>query len=202
MDLKRTVLGALAWAGLVFVIAVPSAEVVTSKVLHIGSAAEAVAPVAQPAKPKPVAAVVPADKPVPAKPSQPVSTPAPASDAPVAEAASALPADPIKDYLADGKPLPDYLTTGKASAPVAAQARRRRRGDAGTQTSGGAAEAHGHRGRSQGLEIRYARRLSAAEGPAQREHKSDCRQLSVIERICCCRAGRDDSVQYGRRGEG
>lgn len=120
MDLKRTVLGALAWAGLVFVIAVPSAEVVTSKVLHIGSAAEAVAPVAQPAKPKPVAAVVPADKPVPAKPSQPASTPAPASDPAVAEAAPAPPADPIKDYLADGKPLPDYLTTGKASAPVAA----------------------------------------------------------------------------------
>ena len=111
-------MGALAWAGLVFVIAVPSAEVVRSKLTPANAnAATAVAPVAAPTKAKPVVATAAPT----AKPSSSKPAPAGAATTDVADA-PAVPADPIKDYLAEGKPLPDYITTGKASAPAAAAA--------------------------------------------------------------------------------
>ena len=138
MTIVRQVTGVLAWAGLVVVIAVPAAELVLSKLNALTSPEVATATVA----PTPVAVTpaVPVAVKVATVPSQPVAVlvaPKPAGEpfvAPVAVASTAVngdsaPADPVKDYLASGKPLPSYLTpsakgasTGPTPEPVASAA--------------------------------------------------------------------------------
>jgi hypothetical protein len=135
MDMRRQVTGALAWAGLVIVIAVPSAEIVREKLAPSAALAlvpadgAAAAPVAKPAKsnkpavvgsvpvPKPARAPVPA---TPAAPTAVIASATPAAVAPLPAATAAVHADPIKDFLLTGKDMPDYITGSTPPKPAAA----------------------------------------------------------------------------------
>jgi hypothetical protein len=126
MELRRRVTGALAWAGLVLIVAVPSAELVRSKLfaksaMTVTSATAEAPAVVTPVKAKPKPVVV-ASAPVAPKPAtKPVVQPA----APTSVVASTNPpvesdGDAVKDYLAANKKLPDYITGSTSAAPVAA----------------------------------------------------------------------------------
>ena len=146
MNISRRVTGALAWAGLVIVIAVPSAEFVSSKVLSLipggakaAPSTAAVKPATAKPMPKPaaVAVVAPvAAKPAPAAAPAPVvataapqaapkpQTPAPqpAKIAETTSAPSASDGNAVGDYLATNKTLPSYISTTPAAKPTASAA--------------------------------------------------------------------------------
>ena len=117
MELRRQVTGALAWAGLVVIIAVPSAELVRAKFFSKGTAsvtsdvAETPA-VTAPAKPKAKPATVAI---VPVAPQPALKT----IVVPATTIATA-PADgnAVKDYLSANKKLPDYITGSTSAKPV------------------------------------------------------------------------------------
>jgi len=133
MSMRGKVTGALAWVGLVIVIAVPAAELVSSRLIPMLTGASA-AKVDSPAE---AVATAPAET---AKGEAATAEPTPAAVAPAAaapkpEAVSAKPADKphdsndtaLDEYLSSGRKLPDYLTAGKAkgapgSAAPAAEA--------------------------------------------------------------------------------
>jgi hypothetical protein len=110
MSIGRTVSGALAWTGLVIVIAVPAAEAVWSRMAPDQRGAARVDMAEVPSTPSAAA---------PAKP---------ATAAPVGAAttASAAPADTkpanggtaLDDYLASGKPLPSYIKPPTGAVPA------------------------------------------------------------------------------------
>ena len=115
--ISRKITGALAWTGLVIVIAVPAADVLLSKLAPPGSAV--VGPTGQAATIAPfvpkAAAIKPATKPSTPVAEAPEPTPvqAPAASTQVAEQSSdlpAAPADPVQGYLATHKTLPSYIT--------------------------------------------------------------------------------------------
>jgi hypothetical protein len=111
--MDRRITGGLAWAGLLLIVAVPSADLITQQ-LSPGSAMS-VTPATPPAvKAEKAPIVVPAAEkapvkaPVPAIKQTPVADKAPAADvAPVAPVADVAPA-PKK-----GKPMPSYISDGK-----------------------------------------------------------------------------------------
>lgn len=126
MELRRRVTGALAWAGLVLIVAVPSVELVRDKLFAKSAmtvtTAKAEAPaVVVPIKAKPKPAVVVASTPVAPQPAvKPMIQPA----APSTVVASTTPpvesgGDAVKDYLAANKKLPDYITGSTSTAPAA-----------------------------------------------------------------------------------
>jgi len=134
--ISRKITSALAWAGLVVVIAVPAADFVLAR---FGKAdAVVVAPTAQPpaksAAPvepavqasKPGAAAV-APKPAPAPAVTVVPAPAPAAVKPAPQPAATdtasetpVAADPVQDYLSTNKALPSYITKGSTTGEPAA----------------------------------------------------------------------------------
>jgi hypothetical protein len=128
MSIKRRVTGALAWGGLIVILGVPSAEIISSAV--IGKTAQpGTAPAAQTAAPVAVAAVSPKPEVPAAAATDPAETASAAAAADPAETTSIeSPADPVQtasieaatdpvdDYLAAGKPLPDYISGASAHA--------------------------------------------------------------------------------------
>lgn len=125
--LNRRLTGGLAWAGLLLVIGVPSADLITRNFSAPGEAATDAAVVAPAAKPAIVpaktveVAAKPAAKPsalppiVPARP-QPAK-PQPAADPIVT--ASTGDAGPVDQYLSKGKKLPSYISGGDSATLVA-----------------------------------------------------------------------------------
>jgi hypothetical protein len=137
MNFRGKLLSALAWVGLVIVIAVPSADMLRSKLMVGGPSGTRAVPtkslasvvIAEPGKAD-APAVASATPVVPAMPKltpigTAVPTPAVKPTVPVATDASVTPenstntspGDPVKDYLASGKALPNYI---KQAAPGAA----------------------------------------------------------------------------------
>ena len=121
MELRRQLTGALAWAGLVLIIAVPSAEFVRAKFFSKGTAsvttdvAETPA-MTTPAKTKPKPATV-ASVPVAPQPAlKTIVVPATTIAAAPAEG------NAVKDYLSANKKLPDYITGSTSTKPVASTA--------------------------------------------------------------------------------
>lgn len=152
MSLRRKVTGALAWAGLVIVIAVPAAEAIRSRLVTDridlpGDTVATIAPAPQAATTRATGtagtAAPPAPRPAVASRPAPAATDVPpavgVSDAaPVAARAS----DALDAYLASGKSLPDYIKPGPArQAPPAAAAQARE--DAGRDASPPAAAVDG-----------------------------------------------------------
>jgi hypothetical protein len=126
--ISRRITGALAWIGLVIVIAVPSADILLSRLAPQQTARSVSVPVAKPA-PKAT------PEPVTALEAKPVAKPVPVAVEPAVQqaAVAAQPAgdagvsgDPVKDYLATNKSLPSYITPAKPAAageqPVATTA--------------------------------------------------------------------------------
>ena len=127
MDLRRTVTGALAWAGLVIVIGVPSADLVLSKFRTDSAATVTPEAIKAPEKPGASAATAAAGLMPPAtaassvavepakatRPSIPAAVASATSDAAASGDAST---DPVQEYLATHKTLPSYLTPGKSRA--------------------------------------------------------------------------------------
>jgi hypothetical protein len=120
MPLDRRITGGLAWAGLLLVVGVPSADALTSLLSSEGDARVLPAVIA-PAPPKvePVAAVKPEtvavkqvakEKPAPAEIKQ-VAEAEPVASKP--KVATVI--DPVDRYLASGKPLPAYISGGDNS---------------------------------------------------------------------------------------
>lgn len=120
MTLDRRITGGLAWAGLLLVVGVPSADAVTSylsdrnaSVLPAVVTPEQAAPVAE-AKPatevKPVAEV----KPAAAKPA--ATQPAVVQQVAASKPQTAPVADPVDRFIASGKKLPSYISDGGGAA--------------------------------------------------------------------------------------
>jgi hypothetical protein len=133
MTLDRRITGGLAWAGLLLVIGVPSADALTSLWSPETDARAAVVtpeqPVQKPAQPKaePVAAVKPKPAAEPAATVQQVADVKPEPKATVQQVAEVKPvagrkpqsapvADPVDRYLASGKKLPSYISDGGSAA--------------------------------------------------------------------------------------
>lgn len=128
--LNRRLTGGLAWAGLLLVIGVPSADLITrgfSPQEGAGTGAAVVAPVAKPAvapaktaevAPQPV--VKPSAKPAALPPIVPakaqVKKPEPAADPIVT--ASTDDKSAVGQYLSKGKKLPSYITDASAAEPA------------------------------------------------------------------------------------
>lgn len=128
MILNSKITGGLAWAGLVLVLAVPSADMLTkpsAKTVTLGAGADATE----------TASIAPAAKPV-------VSAVKPVAPATAPVATAAAEPDVIEDYVSSGKKLPSYISdapvttaqapaatkplavpTAPATAPVAADGR-------------------------------------------------------------------------------
>lgn len=109
MKLNSKVTGGLAWAGLILILAVPSADMLTKPRANAVGAATAditetasIAPAATPA----VTAVKPAVKPL-----RPVEV----------AAAESAGTDPVDTYIASGKKLPSYISDAPVSAAQALQ---------------------------------------------------------------------------------
>jgi len=120
MELRRQLTGALAWAGLVLIIAVPSAELVRAKFFSKGTGAVASdvadTPVVTPAvEPKPKPATIASTTPVAPQPALKAIT-VPVTPI-VAEPTNG--GDAVKDYIAANKKLPDYITGSTSTKPVA-----------------------------------------------------------------------------------
>ena len=145
MQIDRRITNGLAWAGVVLVVGIPLADLVSGQVMDDPARAQIAmiapvapvpaalserpaAPVAKPAaasvaKPEAVAVVKPAAVAV-AKPeavTKPVVTAAPVQTAATAPAAAPSNGDVVDNYLQTGKALPSYIT-GAQSAPAATPA--------------------------------------------------------------------------------
>lgn len=107
MKINPKVTGALAWTGLVVVLAVPAADMLIGKPDAKANLAADVEPV-QTAVPKPV------ETPVVAAGTKPV---VPAIESkPAAVETAAVPADPVKEYISSGKKLPSYISGNDSPA--------------------------------------------------------------------------------------
>ena len=138
MKIDRRITNGLAWAGVVLVVGVPLADMVSAQVMGDGSDARPaqiamIEPVAQPA---PVAKVAPVPRAASARPAAPVAKPvvqptavaakpaAPASVAvakPVQTAAATVDATTtgsvVDSYLQSGKAMPSYITEASQAQP-------------------------------------------------------------------------------------
>ncbi|MCZ4345761.1 hypothetical protein [Devosia neptuniae] len=122
MQIDRRITNGLAWAGVVLVIGIPVADVVSAQFMAERTPSAQVAALApEPAAPAPVAPQ-PATRPVAeiaAKPT-PVAPVTPAKPAtPAVVATTAKSGDVVDGYLSTGKPLPSYITGGDSAAPRA-----------------------------------------------------------------------------------
>jgi hypothetical protein len=115
MRLNSKVTWGLAWAGLVVVLAVPSADLLTGR---FGGPDEAAAVLTSDIEPVQTAAITPAD-PLPVKTVTTVKTKNGISIVPAGSTPPA--ADPVEDKLGAGKPLPDYISDGESPASVETQ---------------------------------------------------------------------------------
>lgn len=115
MTLDRRITGGLAWAGLLLVVGVPSADALTS-LLSPPADARAAVVTPEPPKAEPVAAA----QPEPAV--KPTAVQQVADVKPVAERKpqAAPVADPVDRYLASGKTMPSYISGGAAANTNAA----------------------------------------------------------------------------------
>lgn len=122
MSLRRKVTGALAWVGLVIVVAVPAAELVSSRLVPMLTGGASANKLDEPAKP----AATPAAEPAPAAAA--AVAPAAESAAPAPAVVAAKPADEpgaasndtaLDEYLSSGRTLPGYLTPSKARGDAA-----------------------------------------------------------------------------------
>ena len=118
MGIDRRITSGLAWAGLVLVVGVPAADLLSEQ--FAGASAPAQVAMIEPAAPQsaPVAQrpAMPA-----ARPDDAVAVAAPAKPAaPVAKPDAARPSDAVDAYLQSGRPLPSYITGGDRPAAVAA----------------------------------------------------------------------------------
>ena len=148
MKIDRRVTNGLAWAGVLLVVGVPTADLVSAQFMGDRPSVQAaqvaaapqvaavqrVAPIPAPLSQRPTAPAVQVAVATPAKPvAAPVVTPAPAK--PVEQVAVATPAKPVvatpsqsttqtasavNSWLNSGKPLPSYITDESAPAQVAA----------------------------------------------------------------------------------
>lgn len=104
MKLNSKVTGGLAWAGLVLVLAVPSADMLSRpSAWQANASGNEESTRAIPAAPQKTAAIV-APKPAPR---------------PDARTAPAVTNDPVESFVASGKKLPSYISDASASAPAA-----------------------------------------------------------------------------------
>jgi hypothetical protein len=105
MTLDRRITGGLAWAGLLVVVGVPSADALTSYLSNRDASVlpAVVAPASQaaPVAAKPVAEVEPA-----------ATKPAVVQQVAVAKPQAAPTADPVDRFVASGKNLPSYISDG------------------------------------------------------------------------------------------
>jgi hypothetical protein len=123
MSLRRKVTGALAWVGLVIVVAVPAAELVSSRLVPMLTGGATANKLDVPAKP---VATAPAAEPAPAAPiavapeaEAPAATPAVVASKPADKPGAASNDTALDEYLSSGRTLPDYLTPGKAKGNAA-----------------------------------------------------------------------------------
>ncbi|SEQ01774.1 hypothetical protein SAMN05428969_1558 [Devosia sp. YR412] len=118
MKLDRRITNGLAWAGVVLVIGVPAADLLSAQ--FSGDAAPAQVAMISPVAPTPAPLSQRPDAPV-AKPAVEVAVAAPAKPAVVKPAApAAQAATAVDSFLQSGKPLPSYIT-GAGAAPAPAQ---------------------------------------------------------------------------------
>jgi hypothetical protein len=116
MQIDRRITNGLAWAGVLIVVGVPTADLLS---------AQFAGPSAMPVREQ-VAVIEPAPIPAPLaqRPAAPVAKPAVAAVAPVKPAPVAKPAavpaattaDVVDNFLQSGKPLPSYITGAEAPA--------------------------------------------------------------------------------------
>jgi len=133
MSIDRRITNGLAWAGVLLVVGVPTADLLSAQFMGASASPaavqvaviERVAPVPAPASQRPAAPVVkPAAQvavaaPKPVADPKPVATPVAAAAAPVAKPAvtpAAQTADAVDAFLQSGRPLPSYITEAGASA--------------------------------------------------------------------------------------
>ena len=127
MNIDRRITNGLAWAGVILVVGVPTADLLSAQFMGSPASPEAaqiavigpVAPVPAPLSQRPAAPVVKPAAQVaavaPAKPATPVAKPTAAPSMPTADAVDA--------YLQSGRPMPSYISEGNtppAPAQVAA----------------------------------------------------------------------------------
>lgn len=146
MSIDRRITNGLAWAGVLLVVGVPTADLLSAQFMGNPKASvmapevavvERIAPVPAPLSQRPatpavkpatqVAAVTPAKpaapaaKPTPAKPDEQVAAVAPAKPVAAAPAKPATEtADAVNAWLNSGKPLPSYITDEAQPTQVAA----------------------------------------------------------------------------------
>ena len=108
MTLDRRITGGLAWAGLLVVVGVPSADALTSYLSNRDASVlpAVVAPASQaaPVAAKPVAEVQPA-----------TTKPAVVQQVAAAKPQAAPTADPVDRFVASGKKLPSYISDGRGA---------------------------------------------------------------------------------------
>lgn len=115
MKLNSKVTWGLAWTGLALVLAVPSVDFLTGKLGKTGAAAVLTSDV----EPVKTAAVDPAATQAPVKTVTTIKT---KNGVTIVPAGSVPPAvDPVDKVLGTGKPLPDYITDDKPTAPAETQ---------------------------------------------------------------------------------
>jgi hypothetical protein len=117
MNIDRRITNGLAWAGVVLVVGVPTADLLSAQFMGRGEAPsvaviEPVSPTPAPASQRPAAPAVVPQTEVAAAPAGPIDTP----EAAVVPAAQT--ADAVDRFLQSGKPLPSYITGGGDTAPA------------------------------------------------------------------------------------
>ena len=115
MRLNPKLTWGLAWAGLAVVVAVPSADFLTGR---LGGGPDAAAVLTSDIEPVKTAPVAPAE-PLPVKTVTTIKTKDGISIIPAGS--KPPPADPVEAMLSSGKPLPDYISDGEASAEAQTQ---------------------------------------------------------------------------------
>jgi hypothetical protein len=142
MKIDRRVTNGLAWAGVLLVVGVPTADLLSAQFMGdtapVAASAqvalvERIAPIPAPLSQRPAAPATQVATVAPAKPAAPVVTAAPAE--PVEQVAAVVPAKPVAPavvapvsqnggavdaWVSSGKPLPSYITEGAQPAQVAA----------------------------------------------------------------------------------
>ena len=141
MQIDRRITNGLAWAGVLLVVGIPTADLLSAQ--FFGTPETAPAQVAVIA---PVANVAPVPAPLSQRPAAPVeavakpAVAAPVATAPATQVAVAMPAKPsapvvskpaapatqtagaVDNYLQSGKPMPSYITGAPGATPAAAPA--------------------------------------------------------------------------------
>lgn len=113
MILSPKIIWGLSWAGLALVLAVPSADILTSALGGGGKSAVLTSDVDAVTPAKPAATTTPA----PVKTATVTTTKTP-NGVIITPAGSTLPANPVDKFTDSGKALPDYISDGGTTAPA------------------------------------------------------------------------------------